>query len=150
MFATNSGGLVIGCIDADFCNKIATLQLLLSTRFMHFFTFESKSGYHGKRLYKAPPGRETMHRRKNSKTKTTKRGLEESMKSTARIEPRHHLHTQLSVCTTKKLSCMQTRKNCLLKLINRVSGSLKMRGPAPASPRGREHERGPTENKRRA
>ena len=49
------------------------------------------------------------------------------MKRVERREPHRHLHTQPSVCTSKKLSCRQTRKNCLLKLLLRASGSLKMR-----------------------
>ena len=48
------------------------------------------------------------------------------MRSAERREHHRHLHTQLSGCKTKKLST-QTRKNCLLKLLQRASGSLKMR-----------------------
>ena len=52
------------------------------------------------------------------------------MKSAERREPHRHLHTKLSVCTTRKLmSCRQTRKNCLLNFLHRASGSLKMRLP---------------------
>ena len=52
-----------------------------------------------------------------------------SMKPMTKREPHHHLHTQLGVCTTKKLSYLQTRKECLLKLLHRASVSLKMRLP---------------------
>ena len=48
-----------------------------------------------------------------------KRGEERATSSSA--------HTTGRVCTTKKLSCLQTRQNCLLKLLHGAIGSLKMR-----------------------
>ena len=66
---------MFNCIDVDFLQANTHLQYL---RDLH--TFEAwgiPSENHEKRPFRAPPGRETMHQRKNKQTALTRLCLEE-------------------------------------------------------------------------
>ena len=150
----------LGLNHSNFCTffvcKFSERVFLFSRRCLPFFHMGFQRLHLSSPIWKprkAPLQSATRGRNNAPAKKHTKR-IEEarpakSMKSAERREPRHQLHTKLSVCTTKKLSCLQTRKNCLLKLLHRASGSLEMRGhQAAASAREREQVRRPTEDKK--
>ena len=102
------------------------------TRPAHVSTFGILSGNREKRVFKASPGRETMHRRKNRQTASTKWGLDEGEekcgKHSSRFVRVRTVQTQkikslrTFFCRGRSVGFFRRRKNRKFKIYRRPGG----------------------------